>query len=177
MYTIDNGWEVYRKENKFYLRVNPIENTLYTRSYDVEIDEAFYKDVEHGMTNTDMLSEKHDIYLISIKSMKFEKPEKIPLKKLPPNFTRVSDFILEESTDKYYLHFQEAKNGGGERRIEISKKVYDDGLTGAFSVTDLFIEYNLYHLLEDKDENESRASIWSRLKAFFNRRIFFVILT
>lgn len=88
----------------------------------------------------------------------FEKISTTYKRKLPskpkdtPNKFYGRGFIAIEDNNKYFLEYELAYHGGGNRRFEISKEIYKDARTGKYTTTDLFEKYNLYH--KDVPEND-----------------------
>jgi len=63
-------------------------------------------------------------------------------------------FIAIKEGNKYFLKYILSRQGGGSRKFEISKEIYDDAREGDKSTSDLFKKHNLYHL--DVPENDEK---------------------
>jgi hypothetical protein len=61
-------------------------------------------------------------------------------------------FIATKEEGEYFIAYQLARHGGGNRKFEITEEIYEDARTGKHSTSSLFKEYNLYHL--DVPEND-----------------------
>jgi len=53
-------------------------------------------------------------------------------------------YIVEKVNYKYYLQYIKASQGGGSRKFEVSKEVFDKAKKEKSSLRDLFTEYDLY---------------------------------
>ncbi|MCG8573513.1 MAG: hypothetical protein MI810_01395 [Flavobacteriales bacterium] len=61
-------------------------------------------------------------------------------------------FVITEENGNYYLEYQLARHGGGSRKFEINKAVYDDAKTGEHTISELLKKPNLYKF--DIPEND-----------------------
>ncbi|MFN6944824.1 MAG: hypothetical protein ACK4ND_07730 [Cytophagaceae bacterium] len=117
----------------------------------VEIPDVIYRDIESGETRVKELFKKHNLHDF-IFQWESRKPIKTPTYKNSKDKFYGVDFLATEQDGSYHLIYELSRQGGGHRRIPISKEVYDEARTGKYSSSDLFKKYNLYHL--DVPEND-----------------------
>jgi hypothetical protein len=147
-----NGWKVIATKNgKFGLSYDSHILTEDTLGALIEINE----DVFNAACNPDIelkdLFEKYNLYENKV----LYKLKKVILTKTKEN-TPIKfyggDFIVTQEGEKYFLKYLLSCQGGGSRKFEISKEIYEDARKGDKSTSDLFKKYNLYHL--DVPEND-----------------------
>jgi|SRR5690554_204805 len=141
-----NEWEVSKTKNGFYLlEIKPDIIGEYGAIY--KIDNIIYEFAQNKDVDLTILLDTFDI---------LNSCEKITsIKKIVPNINqRINTptkyygkgFIVTKENNKYYIMYQLALHGGGNRKFEISKEIYQDAKTGKYSTADIFKKYNLYHL-------------------------------
>jgi|JRYD01.1.fsa_nt_gb hypothetical protein len=152
IYKLNNGWIVEKKTDGVpVLHVTPILNTVFKKKHDVEITDEIFDDISQGERDISNLFKKYKLHKLIMKYGAVEVNPSIV-------FTNTSNryygrgFIAKHEGDKYFLEYQLSTQGGGERRFEISKEIYEDARIGDKSTSDLFKKYNLYHL--DIPEND-----------------------
>jgi hypothetical protein len=150
-YILDNGWDIEKSdEGTVILHVIPISNSIFRNEQYVEIPEVIFNEVEAGERSTKKLFQKHHLHTFIIQWKESEVPA--VSKENSDTLYHGVDFIAEKEGNKYFLDYQLAIQGGGSRKIEISKEIYEDAREGKMSTSDLFKKYNLYHL--DIPEND-----------------------
>ena len=60
--------------------------------------------------------------------------------------------IAMDEDGRYFMQYQKAAHGGGSRKIEVSKEIYEDIRLNDLGATDVILKYNLQHL--DIPEND-----------------------
>ncbi len=150
VYILDNGWVVSnRSDNKPILHVTPLSNSIFRVHQDIELPDFVYKDIVKGERRIKELFKKHHLHNLIIK---WGEPGKIAPKENTPTKFYGKGFIATQEGNQYFLEYQLARHGGGSRKFEISKEIYDNARQGNMSTSDLFKKYNLYHL--DVPEND-----------------------
>lgn len=145
-YKLDNGWIVEKKDTDVpILHVTPIPNTLFRKHQDVEIDDEIFKAISGGEREVQTLFKKYKLHKIIIENGGVEVKPNVKLMNTPTKFYG-GGFIVTQEEGKYYLDYQLSRHGGGSRKFEITKEIYEDARTGKYSLSDLFKKYNLYHL-------------------------------
>ena len=145
-----NGWSISHDFGSFYLWYSPdvlgetgafylVNEDVYKRALDPDID------LKQLMDEFDIVSNFKKIYNTT-------KPPKLPVRKNTPDKFYGGDFIVTHKEGKYYLNYMLSRHGGGERRFQITKEIYEDARKGEMSATDILKKYNLYHL--DVPEND-----------------------
>jgi hypothetical protein len=150
-YTLNNGWEVKKQENGTgLLHVTPLPNSIFKKEQFIIISEATMKAIEKGERNIHILFKKYNLHkqIIQWKKETYSKKSRI---NTPTKFYG-KDFIVTQEGDKYFLEYQLARHGGGSRKFEISKEIYEDARKGDKSLSELFEKYNLYRF--DVPEND-----------------------
>jgi hypothetical protein len=152
-----NGWTVTKQKNGTgLLHIIPETNSVFCEERFVTLTSEMMTDIENGMTNINDLALKYKIYTWIC----FDAPDSIGEKVIPnprpkintENCYQGADFFVIHEEGKYYLEYLLARQGGGERKFEISKEIYEDARKGKMSSSDIFRKYNLYHL--DIPEND-----------------------
>lgn len=147
---IRDGWEISQsKTGNYLLRYD--YDVLGGNGALIRISEEVYQEAKKEGTNLKDLFVKYELH----------KNEKIysigkPIRLKPKQNTEAKyygrGFLAEKVGDKYFLDYEMARHGGGSRRFEISKEVYEAARTGKYITTDLIKKYDLYHL--DVSEND-----------------------
>jgi hypothetical protein len=157
-----NGWTVTKQENSTgLLHIIPETNSIFHEERFVTLTPQMMADIEKGMTDINDLADKHDIYLWIC----FKAPDCIAEKVIPnpkPNINTENcyqgpAYFVTHEGDKYYFRYLLSRQGGGERKFEISKEIYEDVRKGGMSTPDIFKKYNLYHL--DVPENDVKNNL------------------
>jgi hypothetical protein len=145
-----NGWKITRDDDIFYLTYSP--DILGESGACYRVNEEVYKRALDSNIELKQLIDEFNIMSNFKKIYNTSKPPKLSVRENSPDKFYGSDFIVIHEDDKYYLNYLLSRHGGGERRFEISKEIYDDARKGAMSTSDIFKKYNLYHL--DVPEND-----------------------
>jgi hypothetical protein len=146
-----NGWSIrYAGDGHFFLEYSAGLISELGATYAVT-EEIYNAAKDENMSLKDLI-EKYDVQSTCKKLYDMREPQKGF--RIPNTHTRYSngDFIATQEGNKYFLEYQLARHGGGSRKFEISKEIYEDARTGKYSTSDLFKKYNLYHL--DVPEND-----------------------
>lgn len=117
----------------------------------VVTDEIYNYAKNETVTLRDLL-EKYDVENTCKKLYDIGKPQRGF--KIPNTDTTYSngDLIATIEGERFFLEYQLARHGGGSRKFEITKEIYEEARTGKYKTSDLFKKYNLYHL--DVPEND-----------------------
>lgn len=151
MYTLDNNWTIEKQnDGSGILHVIPIANSIFRKEQYVVVTKNVMKAVEDGEINVQVLFKEYDLH----KQIIQWKQGTYPTIKRVNTATKYYgvDFIVTQEGDKYFLDYQLVIHGGGSRKFEITKEIYEDARKGDKSTSDLFKKYNLYHL--DVPEND-----------------------
>lgn len=144
-YTLDNGWIVRQDDSgAAVLHVVPITNSIFRKEQYVEIPQAVFDDIESGEIRVKELFRKHHLHNLIFQ---WGSREPVTLSKPinTPNEFYGRDYIAVEE-DRFYLIYELSSHGGGNRKIPVSKEVYEFARSDEFSITDLFKKFDLYHL-------------------------------
>lgn len=147
-YILDNGWEAYIYDSKYMLHVKPILNNIFSTEQRIEIPKEIYNAIKQGERS---VKELFRIYKLHNYIIQWKTAEKI-------NITRVNtesrfygvDYIVINEEDKYFMEYMLSTQGGGTRKIEISKDIYIEARQQNISTSQLFKKYDLYRY--DKPE-------------------------
>ncbi len=145
-FILDNGWVVKETESgNGILYVTPIANSIFQIYQEVEIHHDILLDIEKGERNIKDLFRKHKLH-----NLIFENGSKLVIGKnnsvnTPHTYTS-NDFIATKENEGYFLEYERAAHGGGHRKIQITKEIYNDACSGKYNLPKLFEKYNLYHL-------------------------------
>lgn len=148
-FTLDNGWVVEKTPNGGILHVTPLTNSIFRVNLDIELPYNVLKDIENGELEIKELFRKHKLHNLIIQ---WGKTKTIEPKKNTSTKFYGRGFIATLEEGKYYFMYQLARQGGGSRKFEITKTIYDDIRLNDYGTSDLFKKYNLYHL--DVPEND-----------------------
>lgn len=143
------GWKVTCDNGVFYLTYLPGVVGELGASY--QVNEEIYKKALDENIELIQLIEEFDIIKKFHKVYDIKRPE-LPFRENTPTKYYGRGFIATKEDNKYFLEYQLARHGGGSRRFEITKEVYEEARTGKYSNSELFKKYNLYHL--DVPEND-----------------------
>jgi hypothetical protein len=159
-----NGWTVTKQEDGTgLLHIIPKPNSIFSKERFVILPHEMMVDIENGMTDINELSEKHEIYSwitfgerqenIIVDMATGERIQLIPRPRInTKNCYQGADFFVTCEGDKYFFKYLLSRQGGRERKFEISKEIYEDARKGDMDASDIFKKYNLYHL--DIPEND-----------------------
>jgi hypothetical protein len=165
-YTLSNsnGWTVTKQEDSTgLLHIIPNPDSIFSKERFVVLPHEMIVDIENGMTDINELSEKYEIYSwitfggrqenTIVDMATGERVHLIPKPRInTENCYQGVDFFVTHEKDKYFFRYLLSRQGGGERKFEISKEIYEDARKGEMSTSDIFKKYNLYHL--DIPEND-----------------------
>jgi|SRR5690554_159281 len=141
-----NGWKVISTDNgKYGLSYESFildENTLGAM---IEINEEVFNAACSPDVKLKDLFDKFNLYSNKV-FLRLGKKTTIP--KTANTSTKYfgKGFIVTQENNKYFLMYQLAQHGGGSRKFEITKQIYEEARTGKYTTSDLFKKYNLYHL-------------------------------
>lgn len=149
-YTLTNGWTVKELDDGMgLLHVIPVG--LFRYEEYVVIPQNVFEDIKNGERDIFFLLTKYKLY--DIIPLRGETVIPNPKPNInTENCYQGADFFVTHEEDKYYLEYLLARQGGGTRKFEISKEIYEDARKGKMSSSDIFRKYNLYHL--DVPEND-----------------------
>jgi hypothetical protein len=116
------------------------------------VNEEVYKRALDPDIGLKQLIKEFNIFSNFKKIYDIKKPLKLSPKESTPTKFYGRGFIAAQEGEKYFLEYQLARHGGGSRKFEISKEIYEDARKGDKSTSDLFKKYNLYHF--DIPEND-----------------------
>jgi len=143
-YKLDNSWNVWTDGLKYYLDVKPLENSIFRKEETVEITKEIFEEVKAGQCKVSELFKKFNLSKFIIKwgeskssQMKRENTE---------NKFFGRGFITSKEGSKYFLEYQLARQGGGSRKFQINKEVYEDSRRGNITTSELLKKHNLFHL-------------------------------
>lgn len=78
--------------------------------------------------------------------IKWSEPNKIKMKREnTDNKFYGRGFIATNEGSKYYLEYQLTRHGGGSKKNEVSKEVYEDSRKGNKTTAEILKKYNLYN--------------------------------
>lgn len=141
-----NGWKVISTDNgKYGLSYESFildENTLGAM---IEINEEVFNAACNPNVKLKDLFVRFDLYQNNVLYNLGERVTITKSKNTPTKYYG-KGFIVTKENNKYYIMYQLAQHGGGNRKFEISKEIYQDARTGKYSTADIFKKYNLYHL-------------------------------
>lgn len=145
-----DGWKITHDGENFYLTYSPDILSKIGASYRVN------KDIYQRVLNSDIalnqLMIEFDIASNFKKIYDIHKPPKIIKRQSTATMYSGHDFIITQKGGKFFLEYQLSRHGGGSRKFEITKEIYEDARKGDKSTSDLFKKYNLYRL--DVPEND-----------------------
>lgn len=118
----------------------------------IYVSENVYNQAKNGNHDLKFLFDKYNLY--EAQNIMTAKNEKSLIKESVNTSNKFygKGFIVTMELGKYYIKYQLAQHGGGIRKFEISKKMYEDARSGNYTIDGLFKKYNLYHL--DVPEND-----------------------
>ena len=145
-----SGWKVTHDGGVFYLTYLPDKIGELGATYVVN-KEVYERALDNEVGLMQLINEFNIIQNFK-KVYDIKKPPEKPLRQNTSIKFYGKDFITTQEGDKYYLMYQLGRHGGGHRKFEITKEIYEDAQKGDKSTSDLFKKYNLYHL--DVPEND-----------------------
>lgn len=146
------GWKITHDGEQFYLTYLP--DILGKEGASYKVNNTIYQRVLNSDISLKQLITEFDVFSNFKKVYDIKRPPKLPQKENTATKYYGGDFIATQEGYKYFLEYQLARHGGGSRKFEISKEIYEDARKGDKSTSDLFKKYNLYHL--DVPENDVR---------------------
>lgn len=151
-YELDNSWVIWTDGLEYYLDIKPLNKTIFTKNRTVRISEEIFNVVKNGECKVLKLFKKFNLQKFLFTWNKPNYTNRAMNKVNTENKFYGRGFIVFKEEAKYFLEYQLARQGGGSRRFEISKKVYDDARRGNKSTSELLKKHNLYH--KDRPEND-----------------------
>jgi hypothetical protein len=151
-YTLKNGWTIKEQKNGTgLLHIIPAPKSLFRYEEYVVIPQNVFEEIKNGERNIFSLLTKYKLY--NIIPLRGEKVIPNPKPNInTENCYQGTGFFVTHEDDKYFFRYLLSRHGGGERKFEISKEIYEDARKGEMSVSDILKKYNLYHL--DIPEND-----------------------
>lgn len=141
-YVLSNGWIVRCEENKFYLEVTPIENTIFQNEKVVELPDDVALEVKNGERNIKNLFKKfglHKLIMSWVPNVKKGKERKDTEDRYYGG-----GWFVERLGSRYYIDYLAAAQGGGNIRREITKEIYLQARSGKYKLPELIRKYDLY---------------------------------
>ena len=149
-YELDNGWDaILDSSQKTFLHVFPIINSIFNKEKIVEVPLEIFIAIKNGDRNIKSLAVNNKIYDYAIQWNKVKNENGLK----PENSQKIyygKGYISEEENEKFYLYYQLARQGGGGRKIPISKTAYLDSRNGEYTLSELFKKHNLFIFDNDK---------------------------
>jgi len=151
---LDNGWLVYEdNKGKGILIVEPLENSLFRQHKVIELPDAIFNDIKNGMTEIKELFQKHKLHNLIVKWETIKPTDKRFVNTETKYYGR--GYNVYKEGNKYYLILQLSSHGGGSRKIEINKEVFEYAQNDKLIAQDILDKFNLHHLdVPDNDVNE-----------------------
>lgn len=147
-----DGWKVIAtSNNKYGLSYESFVIDEGTLGALIEINEEVFNAACNPNIKLKDLFDKYNLYDNKV-LLRLGKENTLVKKENSPTKFYGKGFIATQEGDKYFLEYQLARHGGGSRKFEITKEVYEDARTGKHSTTELFKKYKLYYL--DVPEND-----------------------
>ncbi|MBL4560323.1 MAG: hypothetical protein JKX79_05005 [Labilibaculum sp.] len=145
VFRLDNGWTVTKNENGVaVLHVTPIEGSLFRKEQFVNIPDDVFNDIRDGEREIKELFRKFKLHNLIFQ---WEREPVVSKKYENTEFEFYGrDFLVTQEGEHYFIEYELSQHGGGHRKFEISKEIYEDARKGDKSTFDLFKKYNLYHL-------------------------------
>jgi hypothetical protein len=144
------GWEVIQTtNNKYSLFYEP--GVIGETGALIEISSEVFEEASKEGVSLKNLFDKYSLENNKV-LLKTGTPVKLEKAKSTSDKFYGRGFIATQEENKYFLEYQLARHGGGSRKFEITKEIYEDARQGDKSTSDLFKKYNLYHL--DLPEND-----------------------
>lgn len=141
-YELNNGWKVFFDHGKYYLKVTPIENSIFQKEKVVELPNEIALEIKRGEMNIKNLFEKFGLHKLIISWIpNVEKGKE--LKNTEDKYFGGGWFVERLGT-KYYIDYSAAAQGGGNVRREITKEIYLQARSGKYKLPELIRKYNLY---------------------------------
>jgi hypothetical protein len=145
-----DGWKITHDGENFYLTYLP--DILGELGASYQVNEDIYQKVLNSDIALKQLMFEFDIASTFKKIYDIRKPPNIINRGSTATNYYSHDFILTREGEKYFIEYQLAQHGGGSRKFEITKEIYEDAHKGDKSTSDLFKKYNLYHLDVPKND-------------------------
>jgi len=141
-YILNNGWKVQQRDNKYYLEVTPLENSIFRQHKTVELPEEIYLEIKKGEMDIKNLFKKFSLHKI-IMSWISGGQEKKKLRNTKDKYYGGGWFV-EQVGSKYFIDYLAAAQGGGTIRREINKEIYLEARSGKVTLPELIRKYDLY---------------------------------
>jgi|GEM_PF-1957947 len=150
-YKLDNGWTVTKNDKGIaVLHVIPIEGSLFRKEQFVNIPNNVFDDIRDGEREIKELFRKYKLHNLIFQ---WDREPVVSEKYENTNSEFYgSGFLVTQEGKHYFIEYELSQHGGGHRKFEITKEIYEDARKGDKSTSDLFKKYNLYHL--DIPEND-----------------------
>lgn len=151
VYELDNGWIVTKKTDELaILHVIPREGSLFRKEQFISIPDDIFNEIKTGERRIKELFRKYNLHNL-IFQWDREPITSIKNENTQNEFYGI-DFLVTQEGERFFIEYELSQHGGGHRKFEITKGIYEDARKGDKSTSDLFKKYNLYHL--DVPEND-----------------------
>lgn len=148
---LDNGWLAFEDDSgKGVLIVEPLQNSLFTKKKIVELPDDVFNDIRNGTTEIKELFRKHKLHNLIIEWEVPKHGNDHFVNTETKFYGRGYCVIVEE--EKYYLSIQLSSHGGGSRKFEITKEIFEYAQNDKLTIKDILNKFNLHHL--DVPEND-----------------------
>lgn len=146
-----NGWDLISTKNGKYSIFYDADIIGDTGGM-IYISKEVYNDAKNGNIDLQSLFDKYDLY----SSKHLSRSKKISLEQSKLTNTPIKyngrGLIATNEDGCYFMHYQKAAHGGGSRKFEISKEVFEDIRLNDLGATEVLVRYNLQHLdIPDND--------------------------
>jgi len=140
---MQSGWELIESRNGYGLRYEP--GIIGPTGALIKISKEVYTGAKEGKISLIELFKKYSLDKCEVV---YQISETIITKPKLSTSTKFygKGFIVEEVNNKYYLTYQLASHGGGARKFEIEREIYEEARKGYHTTSSIFKKYNLYHL-------------------------------
>jgi len=153
-YTLANGWiAILDMNERSYLKVFPIENSLFNKEKTVKIPIEIYNVIKNGDRDIKSLFSKYELHNYIIQWKQPSMTVNVERENKEGTYYGVG-YIAKEENAKYYLYYQLSRQGGGTRKIPISKTAYSELRSSNYELSELFRKYDLYQFDNDKYNEE-----------------------
>jgi hypothetical protein len=144
------GWYVSQLENGRYLLYYDCGIVSETGGL-IEINATIYNEAKKEQSELKNIFEKYNLYNFKkvysvVKGETYSSPVNTPDK------FHGQAYIVSHDGGKYYLEYLLAYHGGGSRRFEISKEIFEYARNDEITIKEILKKFNLHHL-DDPDND------------------------
>ncbi|HEX2969729.1 MAG TPA: hypothetical protein VHO46_11570 [Bacteroidales bacterium] len=144
------GWEISRFDDGRFLLVYE-RNIIDENGGGIEINAEIYNEAKTTNINLPELFTKYKLKDCK-KIFSIIKGETYPPPVNTSNKYYGQAYIVTHEGDKYYFEYLLAYHGGGIRKFEITKEIFEYAQNDKLTITDILDKFNLHHL--DVPEND-----------------------